>query len=925
MSGLRDEITKRFLHPSRSRGATVPPESTSASDETSVPTDPREGKQFGSYRILRRLGSGGMGQIYLALETRLGRHTALKFLPPELLADEESLRRLEQEARAASALNHPNILTIYEIGEFHGELFISSEFVEGVTLKKAIQRRAIDGSMAIRVATQIASALTAAHSAGVIHRDLKPANVMVRPDGYIKVIDFGLAKITDDSHVSGLRHSGLSLPGSVVGTVDYMSPEQARGEEVDSRTDLWSLGVLIYEMLSNQRPFAGETDSHVIVSILDRPAPPLPNLASVPTGVGGVVARALVKDPAKRYQSAAEMLRDLEKIDTSSARRWPLRQATSTRRATARYRGLPAIVLLAVFCACWWGLGGRDRFVEPDWFHIESVKQLTFNGRTLSSAISPDGKYLAFVVGDPGGTQSLHIKQTDQPSDQVRIPSRKIHYIGLTFSLDSRTIYEVEEDPSTLVGKLFAVPLVGERSSTPLLEDIDGPVTFSPAGDRFAFVRWEPLKGGAAGTRNHIEIAATENYQLTPLLSTTSLTLMSHLAWEPNGKRLAAIVRDNAAASDQVDLSFVSVRGGQVTKRSSGWGGIGQLVWEKDGRSLLLSASLKSENRSRSQLREVGAYSGPARDLTKDLSGYGSVSMTSDGQRIAAVKVDPRATLWVSSSNDFAHGRSAFSDMQNSDPVSGVANASLAWLDGEHLLVNSRRTGFPNLAVFSTADQIESSLTAGAVVEQHAEPVPGGRFIVYSSNRSGSFHIWRYDRHTNRYLQLTFGSAYDDSPAVSPDGKWIVYASSTSTYPLLYKIPVEGGKPIRLGQFSADHPQISPDGRWIACQLQKEPDHWSVAVIPFDGVHNGFREVPNATPPFRWSSSGEALTSSITDPSGVSNVWRIPLDGGKPQRVTQFEDQSILAFAWSADGSQLACVRQQNYSDVMLFQRQQTR
>jgi serine/threonine protein kinase len=916
MSGLRDEISKRFLRSGKSSPA-APTQTISASDETSVPSDPREGKLFGSYRILRRLGSGGMGHIYLALDTRLGRHTALKFLPPELLTDEESLRRLEQEARAASALNHPNILTIYEIGEFHGELFIASEFVDGVTLKIAIQRGTINGAMAIRIATEIASALNAAHSAGVIHRDLKPANVMVRPDGYVKVIDFGLAKITDDSRVSGLRHAGLTFPGSVVGTIDYMSPEQARGEEVDARTDLWSLGVLLYEMLSNQRPFAGETDSHVIVAILDRAAPPLPNLASVPTGVGGVIARALVKDPAKRYQSAADMLHDLEQIETSSARRWPVRRLPNKAHAARKYGTLVAVVLLALFCAWWWGLDGQDRFLGPDWFQVGSVKQLTFNGRTLSSAISPDGKYLAFVVGDEGGMQSLHIKQTDQPSDQVRIPSRKIKYWGLTFSPDSRTIYEVEEDSSTLVAKLFAVPLVGERPNIPLLEDIDGPVTFSPSGDRFAFVRYEPVRGNATETRNNIEIASTEDNQLTPLLSTTGLTLMSHLAWAPKAARLAAITRNNSAASDQVELSVISLRDGQITRRVSTWGGVGQLAWGKDGRSLFLTASSKSEGTNRSQIRQVAIHSAAERDLTKDLSGYGSLSMTSDGQRIAAVKVDPRGTLWISARNDFAHGRSRLSAMQE--------NASLAWVDGEHLLVNSRRTGFPNLALFDTTDRVESTLTSGAAVEQHAGPVPGGRFIVFSSNRSGSFHIWRYDRLSNRYLQLTFGSSYDDSPAVSPDGKWIVYTSSKSTYRVLYKIPIDGGKPIRLSQFSADHPQISPDGNWIACQIQKEPDHWSVAIIPFDGAQHDFREVPNASPPFRWSSSGDALTSSITDANGVSNVWRIPLDSGAPQCLTDFEDQTILAFAWSADGTHLACLRQQNYSDVMLFQRQRVR
>jgi len=216
-----------------------------------------------------------------------------------------------------------------------------------------------------------------------------------------------------------------------------------------------------------------------------------------------------------------------------------------------------------------------------------------------------------------------------------------------------------------------------------------------------------------------------------------------------------------------------------------------------------------------------------------------------------------------------------------------------------------------------------SSLPSVAAVEQHAEPVQGGRFIVYSSNRSGSFHIWRYDRRSNRYLQLTFGSGYDNSPTVSPDGRWIVYTSSSSTYRVLYKIPIDGGTPIRLGEFSADHPKISPDGKWIACQIQKQPDHWSVAIIPFAGGQGNFRDVPNASVPFRWSHDGNALTSAITDGTGVSNIWRIPLDAGTPQRLTDFEDQTIPAFAWSPDGTQLACVRQHNYSDVMLFQRQQ--
>jgi eukaryotic-like serine/threonine-protein kinase len=921
MSGLRDEVTKRILRASKPSGDPLSTQNVSSpvitsldGDETRVPTDPREGKQFGAYRILRRLGSGGMGQVYLALDTRLGRHAALKFLSPDLLADSEALQRLEQEARTASALNHPNILTIYEVGQHAGEFFIASEFVEGITLKKAVEKKLVDPDMAIRVVTQVASALMAAHAAGVIHRDLKPANVMVRPDGYVKVIDFGLAKVTKESRVTA--GGPLSFAGSVVGTVDYMSPEQARGDEVDSRTDLWSLGVLLYEMLSNRRPFFGETDSHVIVAILDRPVPTLPNLASLPSGVGRVVMRALIKDPAKRYQSAEEMLQDLEKIDTSSARRRlgrPLIEPqNSARRRTLFISGI-ALVTLACALGWWWLADGEKFFLGPDWFHVDSVKQLTFNGHTQLSAISPDGKYLAFVVGDEGGMQSLHVKQVDQPSDEMRIPSRAISYEGLTFSPDSRTIYETEKDETTETGRLFAVPVVGERPLSAIVEDIDGEVAFAPAGDRFAFVRHIPASRPGQRARSVFEVAKVDGTGVNAVFDSDSVVAMRHIGWSPDGKKLVGILPDSPPASDQMMLGFFDLQSRRLEKRASGWGGIGQLAWGHDGRSLILTSSSKAEGRSRSQIRQLAIHGNERRDVTKDLSGYASLSLTSDGRRIAAVKIDPRATLWISEVNDFAHGRSAFSELQD--------NPSLAWLDGEHLLINSRRTGYPNLAVFQTSNQTESNLTNGPFREQHAERVSGRDSVVYSSNRSGTFHIWRYDRPTNKYTQLTFGSTYDDTPSVSPDGKWVVYTAWSSTSPSLYKIPIDGGAPTPIGNFFADNPQISPDGKWVACQVEESPDHWVVAIVPFDGGP-GMRPLPKAADPFRWSNDSQSLTSAITDAAGVSNIWQIPLDGGLPKRLTQFEDETILTFAWSLDNTRLACVRLQNYSDVMLFERQ---
>jgi eukaryotic-like serine/threonine-protein kinase len=571
----------------------------------------------------------------------------------------------------------------------------------------------------------------------------------------------------------------------------------------------------------------------------------------------------------------------------------------------------------AVVAVCaavwWWGLGGKERFSQPNWFRVDSVKQLTFNGRTLQSAISPDGKYLAFAVGDPGGMQSLHLKQVDQPSDEIRIPPRKINYQGLTFSLDSRTIYETEEDETVHRGKLFTVPVVGAPSTAPLVEDIDGPVTFSPGGDQIAFVRWDPGEKSGAPTRSVIELATADGHNVTPLLSTTKLELMKHVAWSPRGDKIAALGRDATNPSDQMAIVLVDVRSHSVEKLLPGWTGIGHLVWSQDGRSLALTASANAEGKNRSQIREFATDSGRKHDLTKDVSGYSNLSMTSDGKRLAAVKVDPRATLWISSPHDFAHGRSAIAELQD--------GGSLAWLDGKQLLVNSRRTGFPNLAVFPIGDQIESNLTNEPFREQQAEPVPGRNSLVFSSNRSGGFHIWRYDRAENRYVQLTYGPSYDNTPSVSPDGKWVVYTAWLSTTPGLYKISIDGGQPTSLGNFQADNPRISPDGKWVACQVEQSSDHWTVAIIGFDGK-SGMRPVPNASDPFRWTRDGKSLTSVVTDAGGVSNVWRIPLDGGAPEQLTRFEDQSILTFAWSPDDSRLACIRLQNYSDVMLYQRQ---
>jgi serine/threonine protein kinase len=517
MPSLREEITRTFTRITRFGESRVHQPGTPP-----VP-DTREGRQFGAYRIIRSLGAGGMGQVYLALDTRLGRHVALKFLAPELISDEVSLLRLVQEARAASALNHPNILTIYDVGQLEGEHFIVSEFVDGVTLRSAMERDLVTNQSAVEIAAQIASALSAAHAAGVIHRDLKPTNVMLRPDGYVKVIDFGLAKqlksITGDTMT---RRRELTKTGMTLGTADYMSPEQARGDEVDSRTDVWSLGIILYEMVAGRRPFEGPTHSHVLVAIQDHPIPALPAAKSVPAVLHDIVSRALAKKPKDRYASAGDMLQALQAVTggvSSSGSR--IRIALPTRRVNFRLvAAVCAAIILAAAGAFLWL---RSR--QPQWLHIEPVRQLTFNGRTQLDAISPDGKYLAYTVGQPDGQQALYLKQIDSPTDELKIPPRKINYRGLTFSPDNQTLYVVEKDEA-LIGRLYAMPLLGSRPSNPLIVDIDGPVSFSPKGDQFAYVQYVTSTGsGPKNTVYRLMVTTRDGQNRRQLVSTSDVLM----------------------------------------------------------------------------------------------------------------------------------------------------------------------------------------------------------------------------------------------------------------------------------------------------------------------------------------------------------------------------------------------------------------
>src|SRR5215204_1651892 len=494
------------------------------------------GQRIKHYQIVNLIGEGGMGEVYLATDTVLGRRIALKVLPAFVSKDPERLRRFTQEARAASRLSHPNVCVVHEIGDTDdGRPFIAMEYVEGMTLRERIRNQGMKLGDVLDIAIQIAEGLIAAHEAGIVHRDIKPENIMIRPEGYVKVLDFGLAKLTE-------RHKSVttttmptllfhSTPGVVIGTAAYMSPEQARGVAVDERTDIWGLGVVLYEMSSGRAPFSGETPTDVVVAIVERDQPPISqHVEGAPPELERIVRKALRKDRNERYQIVKEMAIDLrslrKELEVNSMLERSIVPGTGSsasseyaRASTGRDRnvktnelqqarttihepggmssrawiGLAALaaIVLALAGYGFYKLRGRSETKLRVPFERVEVTKLTTNGNALMGAISPDGKYVAYVTGE-SGKESLWLRQVDINSNAQLVAPRTGRYLGVAFSPDGNYVYfGYAESGRNDAGQIYRLPVLGIGAAAMRVELQEGLPSRSRDRKRIAFIRFD--------------------------------------------------------------------------------------------------------------------------------------------------------------------------------------------------------------------------------------------------------------------------------------------------------------------------------------------------------------------------------------------------------------------------------------------------
>ena len=937
----------------------------------------RGGERVGRYEVLGKVGAGGMGEVYLARDAGLGRQVALKLLPRSAVLRRDRLRRFMQEAQAVSALNHPNILTIHEVGQSGTVHYIVTEYVEGETLRERLGRAPLRLHEALDVAAQVADALSAAHRAGIVHRDVKPENIMIRRDRIVKVLDFGLAKLTEGlpgpwpgESEAPTRQAVTTDSGVVMGTAEYMSPEQARGLEVDARTDVWSLGCVLYEMVALRRPFEGATYGDTIVLILERePVPLARQAAEVPAELERIVTKALAKDAEERYQTVKDLAIDLKRLRRrleaeAEIERSAMLQADGEAAATggqaavssARSQGvsrtrqvgaapstssleyavteirrhkagvaLAGVLLIAALAGGGYGLYrllSRNNTRQPASFQAMKITQLTADGTARATAISPDGKYVAYVLRD-GGRETLRVRQVATSSDLQIVPPAEALFIGLTFSPDGDYLYYVTlqtrsnrgaVSDSGVSGTLYRVPVLGGASRR-LLTGVATPVTFSPDGGRLAFVRADLDQGESALIVANAEGGGEQRLAARPHpdVYISNGRYGSGPAWSPDG---TVIVCGVGRFARQQVVAVSAVDGSEKPLGSQSWQFVGRLAWLPDGSGLVMTARDQSLS---SQLWQLSYPAGEARRITNDLNSYADVSLDADAGSLVTVQYDTLVLgLWlVTPGEDSARAKKI---------VTAAGAEEVAWTPDGRLVYAAKTGDRMNLWVVKQDGTEPKQLTV-STNSLNARPSvsPDGRYIVFTSDLAGprTRNIWRIDIDGSNAVQLTNGEG-ETCPTFSPDGRWIVYSAFVSGKSSIRKVPIDGGDPVQLkvtDYFTI--PSVSPDGKLIAyvdkIEQAGSPDR--IVVIPFDGADPV--KTFDLPPTFehavvRWTPDGRALTyPDIRD--DVENIWSQPLEGGAPRQITDFKSETIALFDWSRDGKQLALWRGTQNCNVVLI------
>jgi eukaryotic-like serine/threonine-protein kinase len=894
------------------------------------------GRRFGRFEILKLISASGMGDIYLAYDTGLNRQVAVKSVHPSLTAANDRARRVWHEARAACAINHENVARIYEVLETDGQNLIVMEYVAGITLRERLAGGPLPAPDLLRTAVQIAEAVVAAHTAGIVHRDIKPENVMLLEGGQVKVLDFGLAKRVEIGSALAGAAGKADMPslfktakGLIIGTLPYMSPEQVRGVSTNIGTDIWSLGVILYEMATGRVPFEGETRSDLIAAILERTPVPLAELApDAPPDLQSILDKALEKDVARRYASARELLADLEALREGMPIRpkppapkpltepLPEPEPEPQPEPPAPWFLRPTVLLivlgvLTITAAA--GLASRAFFHRPAAHFLPgrfTVRNFSENGRVSEAAISPDGRFVVYVTDEGEGRQQIWQKQV-ATADKIPLPQQaQGSYRGLVISPDANYIfYSLFRDAPQ--GELFRVSLPAATETRRLLQDVDPPISLSPEGRRFAFIRENH-------DRPHELIIASAEDGMPLRTMAESRLAPGGVAWSPREDIIACSVSQHEGGKDYVSVVGFGAKDGRPYRLTTHrWKSVRRLAWLADMDGLVLVAT--DEESMLPQVWYLSYPEGDARRITNDISEYHALSVSRDSSVIAATASMRSARVSVAGLD----GRAA------AEVASGRDEGfyGVAWVPDGRIVYTSTAGGSRELWLMNRDGSGPVQLTHGGSDNRYPAVSPDGRHVVFVSDRDGTMKIWRVDINGANPVPLTNGPS-DSFPSISPDGRWVVYSARAGDRRSLFRVPLDGGPPVRLTQYLANWPAVSPDGRLIACLYRRDPgtSELKLAVIPFDGgeplhlfdLPKGISQPPALiSAGFHWSRDGRAVLY-VTNTDGASNIVSQPLSK-PPRQLTNFRTDLIFWFDTSRTDDSLVYSRGQYTHDVVLI------
>ena len=887
-----------------------------------------EGTRLGPYEIIGLVGSGGMGEVYRARDPRLGRNVAVKILPWAFSTDSERLWRFEREARAVASLNHPNICTVHDIGEHDGYRYLVMELMDGQPLSSRLEAGSIQMPLLLDLAIQIADALDAAHGEGVVHRDLKPANIFVTRRGEAKLLDFGLAKLADETSDAEMTNSptlnprGETHAGAILGTAAYMSPEQARGEAVDAQSDLFSFGLVLYEMASGRPAFSGKTLPVLFDAILNRePEPVLALNPQLPPELSQIVGKALEKDRDLRYRSAADIRADLKRLRRDAVPRrttegvgtsghagaagvsqpaqsppvYSSNSAVAAPRKTWAVAIVAAVAVAAVASAYFFWSSTTQ---SANRFSLDSlqVTQLTSSGNAFRPTISPDGKYVVYLQTEPDGV-SLWLRQATATSSVELVPAEsKLFPQAATIAPDGTFVDFI----GTNAG-IWRVPILGGRPKQ-IIERANTPLAWSPDAQRITFIRPSPTGRGqelvtADRDGNDVQVVAGGVVFATGMPGGT----IYPPAWSPDRRRIAMFERRGEDVRDIVIRLFDVASGQSQSIGTRGDVPLG-LTWFDD-QTILIAQAL--ETGTPSQLWRIAIPGGERTKLSNDANRYTDVSLSADHSTLVTSRPETRVEIWVGDAT--GNGR----EVVRSAPFlsSAFYYAAVDWDDKQLLFTHTMNGRYEIFRVDPNTNR-------------PAQPVIAGREFSVASDGTIVFRavadqdgLWKVARDGQRPIEIAKGSV--SYPFISPDAQGVVFSSRMSGPQTLWHVPASGGTATQLLDVPIginDHSDVSPDGHSIVFRLANQ---WTMCELPSCTSRRVIGPARGLKP--RWLPDGRGF-AYLENFNPSANLWVQPLDGSEPRQLTHFTDGKWSGhFAWSRDGKQLAISRAMQGSDIVVF------